>query len=160
MHILLYMQWSMIALGRRGCEVCYSTRTCKHNCTYACRFGALAVRIELSRARAGCRLTRIYSSVRAQVIKTRARTTNWHTHRARLRESDSVERCSTTPAGLDVEENKRKRSEKRLRLGRHSIHPTPTCGGVARSLFSVCVCAAPTLHRWRRVNIIIIMDSG
>ncbi|CAI6345450.1 unnamed protein product [Macrosiphum euphorbiae] len=58
---------------------------------------------------------------------------------------------------MDAEENKRKRSEKRLRLGRHSIHPTPPCGGVARSLFSVCVCAEPTLHRWRRVNEIIIM---
>lgn len=109
----------------------YSTRTCKHNCMYACSLGASAVRIELSRARAGCRLSRIYWGARAG--KTReARITNWRTHQARLRESDFAERGSIPPPGMDAEENKRKRSQKRL--SRHSIHPRPTFGGVARSL--------------------------
>lgn len=48
----------------------YSTRTCKHNCMYACSLGASAVRIELSRARAGCRLSHMYCGARAG--KTRA----------------------------------------------------------------------------------------
>lgn len=48
------MHANAIGVGRRGCVVCYGTRTCKHNCMYACRLGALAKRIELSRARAGC----------------------------------------------------------------------------------------------------------